>query len=119
MSTASAGSAFGSLVKGEKSPPPPKNPAEAIAGASSSPRSSLPPPARRGPPPPAPAPVPAGLGQGEALFDYAVTEAEDLAVSEGETVDLLERISDDWWKARAKDGSGREGIVPATYIKVL
>lgn len=59
----------------------------------------------------------ATAGQAEVLYDFSGAEAEDLAVKRFDIIDLVERISDDWWRARASDG--RAGIVPANYIKEL
>ncbi len=49
---------------------------------------------------------------------YPKSEAEDLELAKGERLVLIEKISDDWWRGRTMDGH-REGIVPATYVKVL
>ena len=45
-------------------------------------------------------------------------EDGDLSVHEGEQIEILETISNDWFRARSLDGL-RTGIVPATYIQQL
>ncbi|KAI5476464.1 hypothetical protein MNV49_007711 [Pseudohyphozyma bogoriensis] len=72
---------------------------------------------------PAPAPTPRapapptrrGLGTATALYDYAGGDADDLSLTEGDTVVILEKVSDEWWKGEI---GGREGIFPATYVQM-
>lgn len=80
--------------------------------------------ARAAPPPPPPPPPSAAvaapsLGQAEVLYDYNGTEADDLIARKFEIVDLVEKVNGDWWKAEASDGSGRSGLIPANYIKLI
>ncbi|KAK4055621.1 cytoskeletal protein binding protein [Microbotryomycetes sp. JL201] len=58
-----------------------------------------------------------GIGQATALYDFDGTEESDLPVTEGETVTVVERVSDDWWKCR--NASGGEGHVPSSYLQAL
>ncbi len=46
------------------------------------------------------------------------TDADDLQATEGETVWLTEKISDDWWRAMSQDGA-RQGIIPTAYVRQL
>lgn len=118
INMASKGSAFGSMVMGKPRPEAPGTVGEAISGIVPK---VLPATTSRTAPPPAPAPrVKAeshSLGQAEVLFDYNGTESEDLSVKRFDIIDLIEKISEDWWKGRSNDG--REGIVPSTYVKQI
>lgn len=58
-----------------------------------------------------------GAGDPASQCRFQGSEANDLPVQQGEQIELLEAISDDWWRARSTDGSQREGIVPANYIQ--
>ncbi|PWN36133.1 uncharacterized protein FA14DRAFT_52101 [Meira miltonrushii] len=115
---ANKGSAFGSMIMGKPRPEAPASVGEAISGVLPK---AMPATTSRTAPPPAPAPrvkaEPASLGQAEVLYDYNGTEAEDLSVKRYDIIDLVEKISEDWWKGRSSDG--REGIVPSTYVKQI
>lgn len=118
----SKGAAFGSMIMGKPRAEAPATAGEAISGASP-PRTSnstsraAPPPAPALRTTPAPAPDEPEFGQAEVVYDYNGTELEDLSVKRFEIIDLIEKVSDDWWKARATDG--RTGIVPSTYVKQI
>ncbi|KAM0788852.1 hypothetical protein ACM66B_002937 [Microbotryomycetes sp. NB124-2] len=56
-----------------------------------------------------------GLGQAMALYDFEGAETSDLPVAEGETVTVVEHVSDDWWKCR--NTAGAEGLVPSSYLQ--
>lgn len=98
-------------------PPPPAPPATSI----------LPPPSRATavpkPPPASSAPTPAsnGLAAGEenaiALYDFDAQGDDELTVAENESLILVEKETDDWWKVR--NASGQEGVVPASYVEVV
>jgi len=120
INMANKGSAFGSMIMGKPRPEAPATVGEAISGIVPK---STPATTSRTAPPPAPAPrekaepqLPS-LGQAEVLYDYNGTESEDLSVKRFDIIDLIEKISDDWWKGRSNDG--REGIVPSTYVKQI
>ncbi|PWN26743.1 hypothetical protein BDZ90DRAFT_232859 [Jaminaea rosea] len=58
-------------------------------------------------------------GDGEpaiALYDFEAQGDDELTVAENESLTLVERENDDWWKVR--NASGQEGVVPASYIEV-
>lgn len=115
-----AGKSFGGLNLGPKTQqqpmttsPPPTQPAAR----------TLPPPARTGSSVPSPqtstAPaLPQGaIGSAEVLYDYGDgSDPDDLTAREGETIYLVEHISDDWWRATSHDSS-RHGIIPASYVR--
>ncbi|CEH17615.1 protein that induces appearance of [Ceraceosorus bombacis] len=102
LNTTSKAAAFGSMFGASKK------------GEAASQDASPPPPTRSAAPLP---PTRRGLGRAVALYDYDGTEAEDLRVGEGEEVELIEKVSEDWW--RAKSSEGRQGIVPSTYLRLL
>jgi len=82
------------------------------------------PPAVMSPPvraPAAAAPVtraPARQDGKKAVAEYEFTAAgtEELSISEGETLWVLDDSADDWWKVRNE--RGEEGEVPASYITI-
>jgi hypothetical protein len=66
-----------------------------------------------------PAPTTNGHSRGEpcvALYDFEAQGDDELGVGENESLTLLERENDDWWKVR--NAQGQEGVVPASYIEV-
>lgn len=112
-----AGKSFGGLNLGPKTQqpmasPPPKQPSAR----------TLPPPARTGSGVPSPQPatpaLPHGtIGTAEVLYDYGDgSDPDDLTAREGESIYLVEHISDDWWRATSHD-SARHGIIPASYVR--
>ncbi|KAJ7095351.1 hypothetical protein B0H15DRAFT_829165 [Mycena belliarum] len=50
-----------------------------------------------------------------ALYDFAADGADELSVTEGERLLILERDGDEWWKCRNE--KGQEGVVPASYLE--
>ena len=59
------------------------------------------------------------LGAGEravVLYDFAADGDDEMTVHEGETLLVLERDTDEWWKC--KNARGEEGVVPANYLEV-
>ena len=50
------------------------------------------------------------------LYDFSADGEDELTVHEGETLVVLERDNDEWWKCR--NASGTEGVVPASYVEV-
>ncbi|KAF5387639.1 hypothetical protein D9615_000383 [Tricholomella constricta] len=53
---------------------------------------------------------------GIALYDFTADGDDELSISEGERLTILERDGDEWWKCR--NSKGDEGVVPASYIEV-
>jgi hypothetical protein len=51
-----------------------------------------------------------------ALYDFTAQGDDELSVTEGAPLWIVERDGDEWWKVR--DGEGNEGVVPASYIEV-
>ncbi len=59
------------------------------------------------------------LGAGEravVLYDFVADGDDEMTVHEGETLLVLERDTDEWWKC--KNAKGEEGVVPANYLEV-
>jgi len=50
------------------------------------------------------------------LYDFTADGDDELTVTEGEDLIVLERDSDDWWKVR--NSKGQDGVVPASYVEV-
>ncbi|RKP11151.1 hypothetical protein THASP1DRAFT_27069 [Thamnocephalis sphaerospora] len=51
-----------------------------------------------------------------ALFDYDPVETDEMALVEGETVVITDKMDDDWWIGTG-DG-GKSGLFPASYVQV-
>ena len=49
------------------------------------------------------------------MYDYSAPEPGDLPLKKGELVVIFESQRQHWWKAR--NNKGREGYVPANYVK--
>jgi hypothetical protein len=49
------------------------------------------------------------------LYDFTADGEDELSVQEGESLTVLERDADDWWRVR--NSQGLEGVVPASYIE--
>ncbi|PVG01079.1 hypothetical protein CPB86DRAFT_812654 [Serendipita vermifera] len=48
------------------------------------------------------------------LYDFTGDADDELSVKEGETLWVIDRSNDDWWKCR--NNKGKEGVVPAQYV---
>ncbi|KIJ70607.1 hypothetical protein HYDPIDRAFT_105347 [Hydnomerulius pinastri MD-312] len=55
---------------------------------------------------------------GEVLYDYSSEDPGDLAIEAGSRVLVTAKSSDDWWTGQI-DGEGKEGLFPASYVKLL
>ncbi|KAI9361641.1 hypothetical protein DFJ73DRAFT_813842 [Zopfochytrium polystomum] len=53
-----------------------------------------------------------------ALYDYLATNEEELTISEGDTLVLLDDSDSEWWKVRFVKKGGAEGLVPALYVEL-
>jgi actin cytoskeleton-regulatory complex protein SLA1 len=51
-----------------------------------------------------------------ALYDFQAQGDDELTVSEGDALWVIEQDGDEWWKCR--DVKGDEGVVPASYIEL-
>ncbi|XP_074129767.1 tyrosine-protein kinase TXK [Sminthopsis crassicaudata] len=64
-------------------------------------------------------PLPQGEGHGEkirviALYDFLPRESCNLALKRAEEYLVLEKHNPHWWRAR--DQSGKEGLIPSNYV---
>jgi hypothetical protein len=62
------------------------------------------------------------LGIYRAIYDYVPQGANELAISEGDLLFVLEKSTDDdWWKAKKKAQSENEeepeGLIPNNYVE--
>ncbi|CAL1701025.1 unnamed protein product [Somion occarium] len=61
--------------------------------------------------------IPQGGEPAIVLYDFTADGEDELSVREGETLLVLERDGDEWWKCRNQDGL--VGVVPASYVELL
>eukprot|EP00045_Choanoeca_perplexa_P017029 m.238854 g.238854 ORF g.238854 m.238854 type:complete len:876 (-) comp17431_c0_seq2:1743-4370(-) len=78
--------------------------------------------ARSQPLPPVPEPEPEPAAGADAFevvaqFPYQQMEPTDLPMVKGEKLTILDASEEHWWKAR--NASGKEGFVPANYVRKL
>ena len=52
----------------------------------------------------------------KALFSYAGNSDEELPFAEGDTIEIVDRSEDDWWKT---EKAGVIFIVPASYLEII
>lgn len=52
---------------------------------------------------------------GIALYDFSATHPDDLALKEGDIVQLVKKINDDWLEGRI---GNRQGIFPLGFIDI-
>jgi len=57
-----------------------------------------------------------GVAFASALYDFTADGEDELSVTEGERLTVLEKDGDEWWKCR--NSKGAEGVVPASYLEV-
>lgn len=61
------------------------------------------------------------LGVYRAVYDYEPAAEDELAISEGDLLFVLEKGDDGWWrakkKAQAEDEAEPEGNVPNNYVE--
>lgn len=62
------------------------------------------------------------LGVYTALYDYAPQSDQELSLTEGDLLYVLEKSTEDeWWKAKRRtpgdDGEEPVGLIPSNYIQ--
>ncbi|KAK9373055.1 uncharacterized protein V1513DRAFT_450529 [Lipomyces chichibuensis] len=63
--------------------------------------------------------VPGGQKYGKALYDFDAQGDDEVTIREGDDVFILDdEKSDEWWMIR-HSLSGKEGVVPSSYIEVI
>ena len=50
------------------------------------------------------------------MFDYSPTTPQELALTVGQVVRVVEKFDDGWWNA---EGNGKTGLVPSNYMELL
>jgi hypothetical protein len=97
-------------------PPPPAPPAPSAAPAAPRAPTMAIPTAPPAPKAPTSSARPSGK-RAKAEYDFTASEPEELSLTEGETLYVLDDSAEDWWKVRNE--RGEEGEVPASYVEVL
>ncbi|KAI1610073.1 SH3 domain-containing protein [Exophiala viscosa] len=69
-------------------------------------------------PPPAYVHTPQILCVATALYAYSPTDAGDLALQQGDRIQVIEHMNNDWWRGR-NERTGLEGIFPRSYVNVV
>ncbi|KJA24386.1 hypothetical protein HYPSUDRAFT_38820 [Hypholoma sublateritium FD-334 SS-4] len=59
-----------------------------------------------------------GFASARVLFEYTATSEFELAVQEGESVDILEADDGSGW-VKVVDHRGNSGLVPASYVEIV
>ncbi|KAJ2742264.1 cytoskeletal protein binding protein, partial [Coemansia sp. BCRC 34301] len=52
------------------------------------------------------------------LYEFSSDDPEELTVSEGDRVLVLDKSDPEWWQVQLSPPHGRAGLVPASYIEV-
>lgn len=52
---------------------------------------------------------------GIALYDFPATHSDDLALKEGDVVQLVRKVNDDWLEGRI---GNRQGIFPLSFVDI-
>ncbi|RPA96528.1 SH3-domain-containing protein [Choiromyces venosus 120613-1] len=79
--------------------------------------------AAQAPPPPPPSYTPTALptvhvlSLANAQWAFAGTEKGDLTFNAGDTIEVLEKVKEDWWKGRVAGGNGEIGLFPSSYVQ--
>ncbi|XP_066891746.1 SH3 domain-containing protein 19 isoform X5 [Kogia breviceps] len=61
-------------------------------------------------------PVDSGAPHAVVLHDFLAEQVDDLNLTSGEIVYLLEKIDTDWYRGKCRN---QTGVFPATYVKVI
>ncbi|KAG9780433.1 hypothetical protein KCU88_g3707, partial [Aureobasidium melanogenum] len=69
-------------------------------------------------PPPAYVQTPQILSIATALYAYTPTDAGDLALEQGDRIQVTEHMNNDWWRGR-NERTNLEGIFPRSYVNVI
>jgi Variant SH3 domain/Sel1 repeat len=63
-----------------------------------------------------PPPIPIETLMAEVLYPFQGTSAEELSLSGGERVRVVDRVTPDWWRC---EHDGQAGLVPSSYLRTL
>ncbi|KAJ2777692.1 cytoskeletal protein binding protein [Coemansia interrupta] len=61
---------------------------------------------------------PAAQEHALVLYDFSSDDPEELTVSEGERVVVLDKSDPEWWQVQLSPPHGRAGLVPASYLEL-
>jgi hypothetical protein len=64
------------------------------------------------------APAASGVGavvRGYMMYDFVGQDSDELTVSAGTPLEILDQSDPGWWQVRA---NGQEGVVPASYVRI-
>lgn len=53
----------------------------------------------------------------KAIFSFQATQEDELAMQQGELLDVLDMVDDGWWVAKNEKGS--VGMIPSNYVEIL
>jgi len=95
--------------------PPPVRRVSSSATTQATP-SPPPPPTRHRPPPEAESEDAEEGEWAEAIYDYTDGDSGDLELRAKQRLKIIERTSEDWWTGEV---NGKQGLFPASYVKVL
>lgn len=79
------------------------------------PRRAGPPPVQRGTKPSA---TSSQHPSATAMYDYEATSAQELSISDGDHLTIIEEDNDSSGWVKARDEHGAEGLVPASYLTI-
>lgn len=68
-------------------------------------------------PPPTYTPTALVISHAEALWAFQGSEAGDLSFASGVTIEVVEKVKDDWWRGRVLGGNGEIGLFPSAYVR--
>jgi hypothetical protein len=54
------------------------------------------------------------VGQCEVEYGYTAQQGDELTISPGDVVNIIEKYDEDWWQGEL---NGQIGIFPASYVK--
>ncbi|KAI5805774.1 hypothetical protein EDC01DRAFT_263990 [Geopyxis carbonaria] len=66
---------------------------------------------------PAPPPSYTPMVRAEALWAFSGSESGDLTFAAGDTIEVVEKVKDDWWRGRV--GGGEVGLFPSSYVREI
>ncbi|EGW31424.1 uncharacterized protein SPAPADRAFT_61991 [Spathaspora passalidarum NRRL Y-27907] len=53
-----------------------------------------------------------------AIYEYRAQESDDISLSAGDKIAVVEHLSEDWWKGYKK-GSEKTGVFPSNYVRSI
>jgi len=56
------------------------------------------------------------IGKCIVQFDYKATRGDELTILKGDTIHIIEKQNDGWWKGQLAQ-SNQTGLFPSTYVQ--